>query len=280
MFTGHGPPDVSIRCGIVPEFILDPVGQGVLYQAVGDRFLLNIPHVARYLVCSGREIIVNVCPGANDQAVQLFLLGVCLGVLLHQRGVLALHASAVATARGALLFSGISGSGKSTLALALHEAGYPVLTDEIAAIRLSGDAPMVQPGNPFLVLWNDAMRKMGVDPDAFERARPELAKYIFPLGEGFASSAVNVAAVYVLDPYVTNHSRPGPIRGLQKIAALNQHTYRPHLLAEMNLEPAHLRRIASFANRTRLVRVNIARTDFHLAAFLESIKREFPLWAG
>src|SRR5271165_534370 len=107
-------PDVTIRAGSVSETLDQPYAVGVLYRAAPGRFLLSIPGIARYLALDGRMIVIDRAAGADDADVRVFLLASVFGALLHQRGVLPLHGSAVAAGPGAVLFLGASVSGKST----------------------------------------------------------------------------------------------------------------------------------------------------------------------
>ncbi|TGV75989.1 serine kinase, partial [Mesorhizobium sp. M2D.F.Ca.ET.145.01.1.1] len=80
-----------------------------------------------------------------------------LARLLHQRGLLVLHASAIAvTGRGAI-FMGDKGAGKSTTASALIRAGHDLLTDDVVALDLANpNQPMIVPGFPQIKLAADA----------------------------------------------------------------------------------------------------------------------------
>ena len=111
--------DVAIRYGAVPSSLDNPTGQGIVYQAKPGQLLLTLDGIANYLVSDGTEITIARAPGSRDDDVRLFLLGSAFGALLHQRSVLPLHGSAVATPHGAAVFVGHSGYGKSTLAAAL-----------------------------------------------------------------------------------------------------------------------------------------------------------------
>ena len=95
-----GEPDIAIRAGSVPETLEQPYARGVLYQAAAGRFLLNVPRIARYLVADGSSIVIQQAAGAVDVDVRVFLLGSVFGALLHQRGVLPLHGSAIAAPSG------------------------------------------------------------------------------------------------------------------------------------------------------------------------------------
>jgi hypothetical protein len=101
----------------------------------------------RFLVRGGREIIVEPAPGVDERVLRSVLLGVALGVLLHQRGLLTLHASAVVINGGAVAFIGRKGEGKSTMAAAFYARDSGVLADDIVAcLRHDAGRPMVLPG--------------------------------------------------------------------------------------------------------------------------------------
>ena len=73
-----------------------------------------------------------------------FLLGHVMGFVLRLRGSLCLHAAAVAGRGGGVLaIAGRPGVGKSTLVAALASRGYPVLTDDVAAVMRDADGSFV-----------------------------------------------------------------------------------------------------------------------------------------
>ena len=83
------------------EKLPDGALTGPLRQVSPDATLFTFPEVARYLIREGCEIVIQRDPGAGDAEVCLGLLGTCVAVLLHQRGILPLHASGIHTNRGA-----------------------------------------------------------------------------------------------------------------------------------------------------------------------------------
>src|SRR5579872_2437348 len=131
--------DVTIRAGSVPETLDQAYAVGVLYRAAPGRFLLNMPRIARYLASDGNAIVIERAAGADDADVRVFLLGSVFGALLHQRGVLPLHGSAVEAAPGAVLLLGASVSGKSTLGAEFQRRGYRVLADDICSVAPGPD---------------------------------------------------------------------------------------------------------------------------------------------
>jgi hypothetical protein len=117
-------PDVTIRRQRVPQ-ALDGVAasRGPTWEIAGDRFLLRITGVARFLLTGGHDIAFELEEDATEDDVAIFLIGTVFGILLHQRQHVVLHASAVRVGGKAVLFCGPSGAGKSTIAAALGQRG-------------------------------------------------------------------------------------------------------------------------------------------------------------
>lgn len=100
------------------EFLLDPAAGRVTVDAAGDDLELLEHRIASSAICT----------------------------LLAMRDDLVLHASAVATTDGAIVFCGPSRRGKSTLARTLGGLGHPLLAEDGIAVSLEGDGPTAYPG--------------------------------------------------------------------------------------------------------------------------------------
>jgi hypothetical protein len=264
---------VSIRVGKVPDYLLGATGHGVLYECTSSTFLLRIEGVARYLVSDGRTIVVQPERDADLDSVRLFLSGSVFGALLHQRKVLTLHASAVVTRTGAVLFAGPSGCGKSTVACALHQRGYPVLADELCAIDTQG-APHVFCSAPALLLWADGLRSLGLDGSQLRPVRPQLAKLVLPLGDGFVIEPVPLRAIYIIEVANAGISAPKPVKGMEKIEMLARNAYRPHFVAQMALEGSLLQPLAAVARTVPVARVDRPRGRFPVSELVDLLERD------
>lgn len=179
LLPGAGQADVHIQVtqsNHRPEFSGDspiqcvsvsPTRAHLTWGAVGD---LLIEEGMRITVIPGAE--------ADDQLLRLFLLGAGLGVLLHQRGLLVLHASAVGLQDRAVGFLGAKGWGKSTTAAALHHRGHPLVADELLVIRFDDRGrPLAIPGPSQVKLWEDALIGLGRDPESADSIAPGTNKY-------------------------------------------------------------------------------------------------------
>src|SRR5688500_8685218 len=118
-----GGPDVIVRFS-KEEYPLPDAGDEGLIHATGVEALLYFGTVGHFSVREGREIVISPVPNAHDRSLRLVVLGAGLGTILYQRGLLTLHASAVATAGGAIAFMAERGMGKSTTAAAMYSRGY------------------------------------------------------------------------------------------------------------------------------------------------------------
>src|SRR4051812_25201168 len=164
--TGKVDPDVTIRRASFTEVTSEP---GL--QADRSGLVLTIPDVARYRIEGGREIVVDSGPEVPERNVRLYLLGSAFGALLHQRGLLPLHANAIEVEGKAVAFMGASGSGKSTLAAWFHDRAHRIVADDVCVLRFDelGGA-MAQPGLPRLRLWDEALEATGRNAADFSRS--------------------------------------------------------------------------------------------------------------
>jgi hypothetical protein len=100
---------------------------------------------------------------------------------------------------GVVAFLGASGWGKSTLAASLHARGFPLVVDDIVAIRFDGGHPSVYPGFPQFKLWPDSLQALGEDPDSFPRLYEQREKRARRIGDRFYEGApLPLRQIYLL----------------------------------------------------------------------------------
>lgn len=230
-------------------------------------FILDIPGVARFVISGGRSITIDPATGAGEREIRLFLLGSAMGVVLHQRGVLPLHANAVAIDGVAVAFTGPSGSGKSTLAAWFHDRGYQILADDVCVVRTDDGRAMAFPGLPRLRLWQDALEASGRDPGAhalsFRAKGDSRQKYDVALpADGVMGDPLPLRALFVLEQ--------GPVlaiehlSGAESVEAISTNTYRGGLIGQVGDSAAHLEACLTIA---RQAQVHCLRRPFDRAAF-------------
>ena len=174
--------------------------------------------------------------------MRLFLLGSAFGALLHQRGLLPLHANAVEVDGKAVAFMGESGAGKSTLAAWFHDAGHRVLADDVCVIRFDEQQrPMACPGLPRLRLWQDAIDLSGRDASKYTRSYVgdhPFEKFDVPISpSASATGALELGAVYLLDTGTSLQITR--LEGVEAAEAIFAHTYRGGFLNAAAGHQAH-----------------------------------------
>jgi hypothetical protein len=229
--------EVDVAFGNVPPGEYAPG-----YSAVAEGTLLFVPKVGRYLIREGREILVEPAAGASERNLRLFLLGSAIGALLHQRGLLPLHANAIDLGGRAAAFSGHSGAGKSTIAAWFHDRGYPILADDVCVIGFddSGRA-LAYPGIPRLRLWREALEASGRDTGAYDRSFDDMDKYDVPTLGDSKLEPIPLAAIYLLRKAEDDGDAAiDRLIGVDAVETLISNTYRGGYLRTIGRTADHL----------------------------------------
>jgi hypothetical protein len=249
-------PAVEVSLGPVPGTLTDPEAQSFLIDASPGKYLLRVPGVARYLVSGGRSIRIDPVPGTDLDSVRFFLLEAAFGALLQQRNLMPLHASAVDTPRGAVLFAGPSSVGKSSLAAALLGRGYPIIADEICAVTQNEAKILALPALPRLLLWRDVIDELGLWASGVRKARLNLDKYHVPVpSAGFATRSSPIHTVYLLELTNSPHCAVLPLSGVASVKALTSAGFRRSLLLEDQAVQGFIRATAAIASGARVCRL-------------------------
>lgn len=191
------------------------------------------PPPCSLLIRGGETLEIRPTAPDDPAGIRTFLLGSGLGALAHQRGLLPLHASAVALAADAdpqqaavVAFSGPSGHGKSTLAAHLAARGHGLMTDDLCILRLDAEQALAFPGVRRLKLWRDALTALGHDADRLPPVQHQLDKRALPSPPQAAARPAPLRALYILDrgevPAIT------PMSGLSALEAVWANIFRRH----------------------------------------------------
>lgn len=266
--TTELPADVSITAGSVPADGLEHPNKATpFHQSAENTLWLNVPNIARFLVRNSNEIIVDAYPDSDAQSIRLYLLGSCMGAILHQRGVLVIHGNAIRFGEKCVVFAGHSGAGKSTLAAAFHQRGHEILADDVCAIDAEG---RVAPSFPQLKLWQDAAKRLEIDTAKLNRIRLQVEKFAFPLHQPVMVQ-LPVAAIYILNSHNRDAFEIEAITGMQKFNPLKNNTYRMGYLDGLGLKAEHLKLCSQLASRIHLSRITRPNHGFKLDELIEHI---------
>ena len=259
--------DVSISFGGVPEHLPEVRGSGILFEAAKNDFLFTFEGVGRYRVQSGNLIILQPEKEALPAEIRLYLLGSCIGALLHQRGMLAIHGSAITDGQQTTILSGQSGVGKSTLAAGLFELGYSIIADDISVISQNGKHFIVESGIPHLKLWKDVLIHLN-KADDFSKVRPQLEKFRIPIPVP-EEETPSLSKIVILSPSNSTDFSYSEILGKAKFHLLRDNTYRLQFIDKMNQTEVHFRNLSQLVNSVKMFHANRPVDPLNLLEFAD-----------
>lgn len=127
-----------------------------------------------------------------------YLLGPVMGFVMLLRGIVCLHASAIAIGNKAIALVGPAGSGKSTTAAAFSQRGYRVLAEDVVTLDDRGDNFLVRPGYPCIRLWPASVKALWGSQTFLPPLTPNWDKCYLDLMERFQPEPLPLAAIYQL----------------------------------------------------------------------------------
>lgn len=245
---------------------------GLLVGYRDNEVALRWSHFGLYRVIGGRRIEYVPAPGISDAAARVPLLGVCMGILLHQRNLLTLHASAISIEGEAVVFLGEKGAGKSTVTAALVERGHGLLSDDVTALSFDErDTPTVLAGIEAVKLWPDSLEAVGRDPAAVPALHEKVEKRVLRPSNVVDRRARPLRCIYVLKHGEQVGSTSLPTH--DAFSELVRHTYAARFLGDAAASPAHFNQCASVLQNVpvrKLVRPDdLGRLD-ELVDFIEA----------
>jgi hypothetical protein len=134
-----------------------------------------------FMYCDGVEVLIDnlsseiVFQWPPEETLEYelsYLVTMILSFTLWLRGGFSFHASALAINGKSIIVMGDSGAGKSTTAAAFALLGYPILSDDLVAIKDDGEKFWVQPAFPMIRLWSQSVAALFGRADALPEIVP------------------------------------------------------------------------------------------------------------
>ena len=150
---------------------------------------------------TGRNVWAVWPDTSSLENTSTYLVGPVLGLMLRLRGVVCLHASAVAFGDRAVAFVGSEGAGKSTTAAALAQRGLAVISDDVVALVERESCFSVLPAYPHLSLWPDSVKMLYGRDKALPTLSPDWGKHFLSLTANrlkFEQRSLPLGAIFIL----------------------------------------------------------------------------------
>ncbi len=200
--SAAGPADVSVRfseSGDDADWMDSVRSQSSSWHVLNNEARLWFDGVGGFHIHSGRQIILFPEPGVEQALLRLYVEGMMMACLLHQRGFFVLHASVVRIGEHAIAFLGHVGAGKSSLAAAFHMLGHSVAADDNAAIELGETGTLVTPAFPSVKIFPAVGEALGFDAHSLREMHASQLKRARPVSRGFSAKPIPLERIYVLD---------------------------------------------------------------------------------
>lgn len=268
--SAAGGADATVELSAVDRSGLEPTALGSR-RVSGAEVALVYDSVGAFSIQGGEKIVVDPDPGVDPDLLRLYVTGVALAVLLHQRGRLVLHGSAVELDGDAALFLGGSGFGKSTTAGSLVARGHRLVADDVSAVELDGDRALVRGGVMQIKLWPDSAEWLDVDRARF-RELPLTEKRARSVPVAAVEEPTPVRHVYVLEDGPRPESEP--LSGPQACQDLVRHSYCGLLLEGDGSAGDHFGQCTALAEAVGVRRLRRPRSLAALDGLAELVERE------
>ncbi|RWC40771.1 MAG: serine kinase [Mesorhizobium sp.] len=276
-----GAADVVITVGAIdlpkpsPEAATD-------FRFEPDRQYLAWHAVGAFLISDGRRIDIEPAPGVDDALIAFPLLGPVMALLLHRRGLLVLHASAIAVAGASATFTGVifmgdKGAGKSTTASAMIRAGHQLLTDDVVALDLADpNEPMIVPGFPQIKLAADAAAAISLgQAEVRPQVHPAIDKMQHRLNGDFSGDKVPATRIYILERGEKADITPLPaIAALPAIIKFSYVARFGRAALSGDFAAMHLRQCSAIANHVGVCRLEVPTALGRIGEAVELITRD------
>jgi len=218
-------------------------------------FIIRVKSIATYRVTDGDNITVDVCYGADEPSVSLFLNGSVFGAVLHQKAMLPLHGSSFVFEGKGVIICGSSGAGKSSISYAICQDGGQFINDDITPIKVSATGAKIVPINSRVKLWGDTLNLFSQEKSSLDKIRPELNKFYVPLNNALKSER-ELDHIIILTIGSDCNYQSYELNGIQKYNAIRRNIYRKFYLKGMpDTERLYINQLFTLAQKVRVTHV-------------------------
>ena len=293
--------DVRISFGSLPAWLHDVSTTQIETSYVADykdecgNPLLRVFRVCdgeyyRYRYADGTEFLLD--HGATEiwadwpepltlEDAATYLLGPIMGFVMLLRGVVCLHASAIAIGDEAVAVLGPAGSGKSTTAAAFSERGYGVLAEDVVTLDDRGDRFLVRPAYPCIRLWPASVKALYGSESHLPKLTPNWDKCYLDLTERpeqFQRRPLPLAAIYQLAERSENAAAPfvSAVDRAEALISLVANTYATKLM-DKQMRAREFELLTRVLNNVPLRRVTPHTDPARIPELCDSILNDFHL---
>ena len=266
---------VSISYGKMSDEIKEEIKQGKILKLSNNKIWFHINDIASYCVTDGNKIEVELCDNADMKLMKIYVMCSCLGFIMIQKKMIAIHGGVIEMDDKAVIFTGDRGAGKSTLTTALRERGYKFISDDVARVKID-KVPYVMPGLPYQKLCESAMDKFGYDKEAFTSFMSDKeVKYIVPAMDEFVSEKRELVSIVKLTVGDVDEVTIEELRGSEKLNNIIENIYRGEYIKHLGkMDPIYFKQCVDIAKNIRFFKITRPANQFTVDTQIDLIEGE------
>jgi hypothetical protein len=277
MNNGSGGSDVKFILGKVDHTMVSGAEvEGPNYLVKEGDVYLWWEDIGKVKISGGKQVTVEPIADLEDsQTINLipFLLGPVMAMLLHQRGYLVLHGSSVKINESAVAFLGHRGNGKSTTAIQLYTEGYPIVTDDILAIKFDEDGlPTVYPGYPHARLNEDSYSQVKDNTDILTPIKTLAGKVFCDASYQYSPTPLILERIYLLEN--GDKIEASLLKSQENLIDLIRHSVANRIF-QHTTQRENLIQCAQLVNNVRVRRLEVTHSFVRILDLVRVIEEDF-----
>lgn len=211
--------------------------------------------------------------------VEIHLLGPVSSYWLERRGLVTLHASAVAVGSRAAVFASRHGGGKSGLAAAFLRAGHALLSDDLLPVEARDGGFFGRPGYPQMRMWPDEATHFLGGFEHLPIVHPELSKRRVRIGPGglgtFHDAPLPLGCLYLLERLGEGEALEiREVSPRDAVIELLRHSFTPLLVEAAGLQPARFDLLSRLVLQVPVRRLRYPSGFDRLRGVAEAVRRD------
>ena len=254
---------VSISYGIMSDEIKEGIREGKRIELNDNKIWFHINDIATYCVSNGNKVEVELCDNADMKLMKIYVMCSCLGFIMLQKKMVAIHGGVIEIDNKAVIFTGDRGAGKSTLTTALREKGYKFISDDVAGIKID-KVPYVMPGFPYQKLCESAMDKFGYDKEKNTSFMSDKeVKYVVPALDEFVYEGRELVSIVKLTVGDVEEVTIEELRGSEKLNNIIENIYRGEYIKHLGkMDPIYFKQCVDIAKNINFYVVTRPKDQF------------------
>lgn len=232
--------DVTVVEGISDEWVqkMDAFHAQCKYTEFGQSLSWFCNSYCYFLIENGKTIHYKLKLAGTKMMLRNFILGYGMSMVALQKGILAIHCSAVANDKGALFIAGESGAGKSTVTTSFLENGYRLMSDDIAWVRkLEDGRVLAYPAFPYQKLCRNVAVEKGYDFNEMIYVDEDKDKFLVPFKGKYSTDPVELKGFIYINVINDEELSAVEVKGLDVFYVIANNLFLRHLLGMDKYKP-------------------------------------------